>query len=99
MSEEEVSSSASAALQKGKIQELQDPKSGIHLPHPCFSTGDLKYTPTLWWSGNIKKEKKEACRRQTIKGVEVRDLGSDHVLCGEKGLFATEKFSMCDIIG
>ena len=73
------------------------------------------------WLGNIKKEKKEACRRNTIRGVEVRDLGKDHILCGEKfiyrekvlnlhdfflvygiislyGLFATEKFLMCDIL-
>lgn len=34
-----------------------------------------------------------------IKGVEVRDLGKDHVLCGEKGLFTTEKFELGDIIG
>lgn len=32
----------------------------------------LKYAPTLWWASDIKKEKKEACRRHFIKGIEVR---------------------------
>ncbi len=32
----------------------------------------LKYTSTLWWSNNIKKQKKEKCRRYLIKGIEVR---------------------------
>ena len=59
----------------------------------------LKYAHTLWWSANIKKEKKEACRREFIQGIEVRNLGPDHFLCGEKGVFATEKFSRFDIIG
>ena len=27
------------------------------------------------------------------------DLGPDHVLCGERGVFATEKFDICDVIG
>jgi hypothetical protein len=59
----------------------------------------LKYSPTLWWSSNIKKEKKEACRRPFIRGIEVRDLGKDHFLCGQKGVFATEKFSQFDVLG
>ena len=83
----------------------------------------LKYAEALWWSSNIKKEKKEACRRRFVKGIEVRgmlytlhsplylsilivmllciriDLGPDHVLCGERGVFATEKFDICDVIG
>ena len=32
----------------------------------------LKYAETLWWSSGIKKEKKEACRRRFVKGIEVR---------------------------
>ena len=59
----------------------------------------LKYAPTLWWSSDIKKEKKEACRRPFIRGIEVRDLGPDHFLCGQKGVFATEKFSQFDVLG
>jgi hypothetical protein len=63
-----------------------------YVPHPCWER-DLKYTNTLWWSANIKKECKEGCRHHHVHGVEVRDLGKDHFLGGEKGLFATEKFS------
>lgn len=59
----------------------------------------LKYASTLWWSANISKEKKEACRRPFIRGIEVRDLGKDHFLCGQKGVFATEKFSQFDVLG
>ena len=34
----------------------------------------LKYAETLWWSSGIKKEKKEACRRRFVKGIEVRGM-------------------------
>lgn len=32
----------------------------------------IKYTPMIVWAGDIKKCKKEACRRHVIKGIEVR---------------------------
>jgi hypothetical protein len=74
------------------------PAPAPHVPHPSWNN-ELKYTSVNWWCANIKRESKEACRHHHVHGVEVRDLGKDHFLCGERGLFATEKFSRFDIIG
>jgi hypothetical protein len=59
----------------------------------------IKFAPTIWWPANISKPKKDSCRRKFVKGIEIRTLGPDHLLCGERGVFATEKFTACDIIG
>jgi len=59
---------------------------------------DVKCTQSNLWN-SIPKEKKEACRRHKPKGVEVRKLPKGHFLHGQYGLFATERFSRCDVIG
>lgn len=46
------------------------------------------------WS-NVNRNKKS----KTIDGVEVRVLPKEHILEGEKGVFATKHFSQYDIIG
>lgn len=43
----------------------------------------------IWW---YKK-------RKTIDGIEVRVLPKNHLLAGQKGVFATKDFSQYDIIG
>lgn len=58
----------------------------------------VRYVHSNQWHG-VSKEEKEKCRRFCVKGVEARKLGPDHVLCGQYGLFAVEKFSKFDIIG
>ena len=60
-----------------------------------FDMSELR-SLSLRWSGNIKKEKKEACRRNTIRGVEVRDLGKDHILCGEKVIYREKVLKLHD---
>jgi hypothetical protein len=65
--------------------------------HPFWDT--FKYVASLVWAPSIQKDKKNASRRYHIEGVEIRDLGKDHALCGEKGLFATKKFEKFDVLG
>eukprot|EP01041_Mallomonas_annulata_P002688 gene2688-5291_t len=60
---------------------------------------NLKYTQINWWSPNISKERKEASRRMKPFGVDVRNLPPTHFLHGERGLFATVKYSKYDVIG
>lgn len=65
------------ALQKATITDKKDAST------PTIESINwdpaLKYAPTLWWSPNIKKEKKEACRRHYVKGIEIR---GDDLLIG-----------------
>lgn len=70
----------------------------IALKHPLFN-GKIKFTPTLWWSSSISKERKERCRREMLPGVEVRDLPQSHPLHGEQGLYAIKRFEKFDVIG
>ena len=58
----------------------------------------LTYTISNKWQ-SIPKEKTEASRRHRIHGVEIRKLEKDHILCGEYGLFATQKFFKFDVVG
>jgi hypothetical protein len=67
-------------------------------PPPGFCE-HIKFTTENVYSKRLPKGLKEKMRRYTIKGVEIRELPAGHVLCGEKGLFATRKFEMCDIVG
>ena len=66
--------------------------------HSVWTEGHLKYTDSNKWQ-SIPIEKREQARRHRIHGVEIRMLQDDHVLKGEYGLFATQKFSRYDIIG
>jgi len=66
--------------------------------------GHLEYTSNLIPNEEISKDRVEKSRRFGIRrfgihGAEVRDLGDDHVLSGEQGLFATKKFRKFDILG
>lgn len=80
-----------------------DTSSGVlpsaHRPHPIWNRGSLKYSISNNWAKGIPQDKRTACRRDYTHGVEVRDLPRDHFLHGEQGLFATIKFSKCDIVG
>lgn len=68
--------------------------------HRIFKEGEVTYINTNDWdSYGISNDIKEASRSHTIKGVIVRDLPSNHVLSGQQGLFATEKFDKFDILG
>jgi len=50
------------------------------------------------WS-KIKNKKKFKNNVNSIDGIEVRILPEDHLLSGEKGVFATKEFTKYDIIG
>lgn len=64
----------------------------------AFEDLQVKYVASNQWYA-VPKENQLKCRRQKVKGVEVRKLGPDHFLCGQYGLFATERFSRFDVIG
>lgn len=68
-----------------------------HKPHPIWSK--MPYMHGQVWTKKINKNKKNACRKHYIEGVEIRELGEDHVLSGEHGLFTTKQFKQCEIIG
>lgn len=65
---------------------------------PFWETEKLKFTNVNKWH-SIPREIVASARRTFVKGVEVRRLPKDHVLHGECGLFATQKFSKFDVIG
>ena len=66
--------------------------------HPIWSSGELKYLTSSKWN-SIPNDKRESCRRNQIHGVEIQQLPSNHFLSGEYGLFATQKFSIFDVLG
>lgn len=65
---------------------------------PVWTTGGVKYRTTNDWSG-VSAEQKDGCKRHRAKGVEGRLLPLGHPLCGEYGLFATQRFDRFDVIG
>jgi hypothetical protein len=78
---------------------IPDP-SDVYTPDNDHAFEDLgvRFVNRNQWHG-VSKADVHKCRRVKAKGVEVRRLGTDHFLCGQYGLFATEKFSRFDIIG
>lgn len=60
---------------------------------PAELWNEIKYSSGIIWSPSVKGALKDGSRRFRVSGVEVRDLGSDHFLHGERGLFATQKFN------
>lgn len=82
--------------QASRIVDFPTPPS--HDNRQAFVELGVRYVHSNQWYG-VSNEEKEKCRRFKVKGVEARKLGKDHVLCGQYGLFATEKFSQFDIIG
>jgi hypothetical protein len=67
-------------------------------PHPIWES--FPYMQGVSWAKcGINKNKKQACRRTYIHGVEIRLLGEGHILSGQYGLFASKKFNQFEIIG
>ncbi len=81
--------------------EETDAPAGAELgvEHPIWRSGKLRYLTSNITAKGLPEEKRRACRRSRVHGVEVRDLPPNHFLHGEQGLFATVKFSKCDIVG
>ena len=67
--------------------------------HAIWRSGKLRYLTSNITAKGLPEEKKKACRRNRVHGVEVRDLPPKHFLHGEQGLYATVNFSKCDIVG
>ncbi|RYG98881.1 SET domain-containing protein [archaeon] len=64
----------------------------------AFRDLHVRYVTTNQWHA-VTKAEAQISRRQRVKGVEVKKLGADHVLCGQYGLFATERFNRFDVLG
>lgn len=78
---------------------IESPSSSEnHDNDKAFEELHVRYVGSNQWQGVSKEEQKNS-KRHRVKGVEVRKLGSDHFLCGQYGLFATEKFFRFDVIG
>ena len=81
------------------IMAQQSASTGVsESRHAVWEEKSLKYTDSNKWQ-SIPRADVEACKRYSVKGVEVRLLPKEHFLFGEYGLFATQKFSKFDIIG
>jgi hypothetical protein len=73
-------------------------KGSSGIKNRFWETESLKYISTNKWN-SMDKSTLETCKRDFIKGVEVRLLPPEHFLYGEYGLFATQFFSQFDVIG
>ena len=56
-------------------------------------------TENLWPKHGAGALMKKKAARRYLAGVEIRRLGEGHPLSGEQGLFATQSFELCDVIG
>jgi hypothetical protein len=65
----------------------------------AFFSSDMPHLTSNIWDRGVPKTRRDECRRNHTHGVEVRNLGQDHFLAGEQGLFATNKFSRFDLVG
>jgi hypothetical protein len=82
----------------------QDDQSTEQVDTTCnleehLSAKVVHITSNIWPpSGNGKRLRKKASR-QFSHGVEIRTLPQDHILSGQKGLFAANPFQQFDIVG
>mmetsp|Transcript_58861 Transcript_58861/g.101402 ORF Transcript_58861/g.101402 Transcript_58861/m.101402 type:complete len:241 (+) Transcript_58861:248-970(+) len=56
-------------------------------------------TENLWPKHGAGASMKKKAARRYMTGVEIRKLADGHPLSGEQGLFATQSFAQCDVIG
>jgi hypothetical protein len=59
----------------------------------------VQISTNMWPGKRLGKELRKKALRTSIHGVEIRTLPEDHVLAGQTGLFAVNKFDQFSILG